>query len=86
MTKVIVAFRNFPNAPRYDTDPRKSTILELLIDFWRNAMTYLLPENATFYMCYRVLISPLTAGSLQCSDTVTEPPLIPLSWQFLSPT
>ena len=22
MTKVAVAFRNFPNAPRYDTDPR----------------------------------------------------------------
>jgi hypothetical protein len=47
MTKIIVAFRNFPNVPEYDTDPRKSTILELLIDFWRNAMTYLLPENAT---------------------------------------
>jgi hypothetical protein len=41
MTKVIVAFPNFPNASRYDTDPRKSTILELLIDFWRKAMTYL---------------------------------------------
>ena len=45
MMKVTVAFHNFPNAPRYDKEPRKSTILELLIDFWRKATTYLLLEN-----------------------------------------